>query len=116
MNPIPPAALAVMRAGAEDYRLLTPADQTTPEGVAARIAEYLVSSGYEIRPNARSVVRPKPRTDAPRGDCTGCGRPHALTLTGLIRKHPAPGRDVRCPGARRPPVPGSVHDRAQAPA
>ncbi|MEU8723552.1 hypothetical protein [Streptomyces antimycoticus] len=114
MNPIPPAALAVMRAAAEDYRLITPADQTTPAGIAARIAEYLISSGYEIRPAPASKVRATPRSPTPRGDCPGCGRPHALTLKGLIRKHPAPGRSIRCPGACRPPVPGSVHSRARA--
>ncbi|MEU9792922.1 hypothetical protein AB0E27_20230 [Streptomyces sparsogenes] len=48
--PIPPAALAVMRAGAEEYRLTTPATEATPAGVAERIAEYLASEGYAVRP------------------------------------------------------------------
>ncbi|MCP9205537.1 hypothetical protein [Streptomyces cucumeris] len=48
MNPIPPAALAVMTAAAEDYRLLTPPDQATPAGLVDHVAEYLVSSGYRI--------------------------------------------------------------------
>ncbi|WP_086711198.1 hypothetical protein [Streptomyces antimycoticus] len=115
MNAIPPAALAVIRAAAEDYRLITPAEETTPAGVASRIAQYLISSGYEIRPSAQSVVKAKPRSPAPRGDCPRCGRDYALTLEGRIRQHDIPGRDVPCRGSRRPPVPGSATHRAQAP-
>ncbi|MFJ3258470.1 hypothetical protein ACIPK9_37285 [Streptomyces sp. NPDC086771] len=51
MTPIPPAAVAVMLAGADDYRVTTPTEQQTPEGLVARIGEYLLSSGYEIRPD-----------------------------------------------------------------
>ncbi|MET7933453.1 hypothetical protein [Streptomyces sp. NPDC005322] len=112
--PIPPAALALMRAAAEDYRLITPAEETTPAGIAARIAQYLVSNGYEIRPTAASVVRATPRSPTPRGDCTGCGRDYALTIEGRIRWHDAPGRSTPCGGSREAPVPGSVHGRAHA--
>jgi hypothetical protein len=47
--PIPDAALAVMEAAAEDYRLQL-GEHATPHGVARRVAEYLVSSGYAIVP------------------------------------------------------------------
>lgn len=114
MNPIPPAALAVIRAAAEDYRLITPTEETTPAGVASRIAQYLVSSGYEIRPAPASKVRTTPRSPTPRGDCPRCGHDYALTLTDRIRQHNAPGRDVPCGGSRRPPVPGSTTSRARA--
>jgi hypothetical protein len=51
MMPIPPAAAAVMTAAADDYRLNTPPNEQTPAGLIARIGEYLLSSGYEIRPD-----------------------------------------------------------------
>ncbi|MGW3428922.1 hypothetical protein ACWDHW_13340 [Streptomyces melanosporofaciens] len=114
MNAIPPAALAVIRAAAEDYRLITDPEEATPAGIAARIAQDLVSSGYEIRPSAQSVVKAKPRSPTPRGDCPRCGHDYALTLEGRIRQHNKPGRDDPCGGSRRPPVPGSVTSRAHA--
>ncbi|MER8158128.1 hypothetical protein [Streptomyces sp. NPDC094472] len=115
MNPIPPAALAVIRAAAEDYRLITDPEEATPAGIATRIAQYLISSGYEIRPNAQSVVKAKPRSPTPRGDCQLCGHDYALTLKGHIRQHNTPGRTVPCRGSQKAPVPGSVNGRAQAP-
>ncbi|MFI8294053.1 hypothetical protein ACIGBL_33445 [Streptomyces sp. NPDC085614] len=48
---IPGAALAVVAAGLDDYRLTTPADQQTPEGAAERACEYLASSGWTITPH-----------------------------------------------------------------
>lgn len=50
MNPIPPAAVAVIEAALDDYRLLTPSEQQTPTGAAQRVAAYLLSSGYAITP------------------------------------------------------------------
>ncbi|KUH38411.1 MULTISPECIES: hypothetical protein [Streptomyces] len=50
MNPTPPAAMAVITAALDDYRLTTPPTQQTPDGAAHRIAEYLRSSGYAITP------------------------------------------------------------------
>ncbi|MFF2009147.1 hypothetical protein ACFVWY_08750 [Streptomyces sp. NPDC058195] len=49
--PIPLAAVAVMAAATDDYRTTTPAEQQTPEGLVDRIGQYLLSSGYEIRPD-----------------------------------------------------------------
>ena len=54
MNPTPPAAIAVMQAAVDDYRLTTPADERTPEGEVRRIAEYLRGSGYAITPQRAS--------------------------------------------------------------
>ncbi|MEU0634415.1 hypothetical protein [Streptomyces sp. NPDC005989] len=51
MTPIPPAAVAVMTAATDDYRTTVPAEQQTPEGLVDRIGQYLLSSGYEIRPD-----------------------------------------------------------------
>lgn len=45
------AAIAVIEAALDDYRLTTPPDQQTPAGAADRAAEYLLSSGYAIRPD-----------------------------------------------------------------
>jgi hypothetical protein len=46
---IPAAALAVIRAALDDYRLTVPATRGTAAGQVHRIAEYLDSSGYTIR-------------------------------------------------------------------
>lgn len=46
---VPDDALAVMAAGAEDYRLTTPSTEATPLGIVNRVGEYLAASGYEIR-------------------------------------------------------------------
>ena len=54
MTPIPPAAVVVMATAADDYRTTTPADQQTPAGLADRVAEYLLSSGWCIRPDEDS--------------------------------------------------------------
>ncbi|MFG2225354.1 hypothetical protein [Streptomyces sp. NPDC048644] len=57
---IPAAALAIIRAALDDYRLTTPTTAATPAGAADRIVEYLASSGYTARrPDAR---RPWDRT------------------------------------------------------
>lgn len=48
-----PGARAVVEAAIDDYRLTTPPDQQTPAGCTDRIAEYLASSAYEIRPDTR---------------------------------------------------------------
>lgn len=51
MNPIPPAAVAVITAALDDYRITTSEAEATPAGAAERIAEYLLSSGYAITPD-----------------------------------------------------------------
>lgn len=44
-----------MTAATDDYRTTTPAEQQTPEGLIDRIGEYLLSSGYEIRPDLGEI-------------------------------------------------------------
>jgi hypothetical protein len=51
MTPIPPAAHAIIAAALDDYRLTVPTDRQTPDGAADRIGEYLLTSGYAIRPD-----------------------------------------------------------------
>lgn len=58
---IPDAALAVIRAALDDYRLTVPTHQARTAGRVHRIAEYLVSTGYTIR---QTCARPTGR----RGD------------------------------------------------
>ncbi|MEU0133371.1 hypothetical protein ABZ172_04920 [Streptomyces sp. NPDC006296] len=53
MNPFPPAASAIINAAIDDYRLTTPPDQQTPAALTDRIGQYLLSSGYVIRPDVR---------------------------------------------------------------
>jgi len=53
MNPFPPGAIAVINAAIDDYRLTTPPEQQTPADLTDRIGQYLLSSGYLIRPDVR---------------------------------------------------------------
>ncbi|GAA2457167.1 hypothetical protein GCM10010405_46520 [Streptomyces macrosporus] len=62
---------------------------------------------------------PQPRPSTPRGHCTACDKPYALTTEGLVRHHDRP-RGTPCPGSRRlpsrpaytPPSSGSTDTRA----
>lgn len=51
MNPFPPAAAAIIDAAIDDYRLITPPEEQTPAGLTDRIGQYLLSSGYAVRPD-----------------------------------------------------------------
>lgn len=51
MTPIPKAARTVMLAGADDYRITTPPEEQTTAGCVDRIEEYLLGSGWVIRPD-----------------------------------------------------------------
>jgi len=53
MNPFPPAAIAIINAAIDDYRLIVPPEQQTPADLTDRIGQYLLSSGYVIRPDVR---------------------------------------------------------------
>jgi hypothetical protein len=95
---IPDAAVAVIAAALDDYRLTTPADQQTPHGAAERAGEYLMSSGWGLYvPLAypRRAPSTKPRTP-----CPCCGLKHLTTQTGRIRRHGA--HDNPCPGSGTP--------------
>ncbi|WP_028814452.1 hypothetical protein [Streptomyces flavidovirens] len=63
MNPMPPAAIAVIASAIDEYRLTTPPTETTPAGQAERIAEHLLSSGWAIQPqpDQTTAVHPVPR-------------------------------------------------------
>jgi hypothetical protein len=52
----PPAAVAIVEAGLDDYRTLTPPEQQTPHGAALLAIEYLLSSGYAIRPDLEEAA------------------------------------------------------------
>lgn len=51
MNPFPPAAVAVINAAIDDYRMITPPEQQTPAGLTDQIGQYLLSSGYAVLPD-----------------------------------------------------------------
>lgn len=89
MTGIPPAAVAVIAAALDDYRLTTPTDRQTPHGAAQQAAEYLLSSGWDIR----IPLDPRPRA---RARCPACTNRHLITAAGRIRRHgphahPCPG-------------------------
>ena len=92
MTGIPPAAVAVIAAAIDDYRLTTPTHQQTPRGAAERAAEYLVSAGWDV--SAPAGEQPKPRT---RAACPACTVQHLVTQAGRIRRHGPHGHP--CPGS-----------------
>ncbi|MEU3282945.1 hypothetical protein [Streptomyces antibioticus] len=97
MTAIPAAAVAVIAAALDDYRHTTPDHQQTPHGAAERAAEFLLSSGWDIR---------VPRDPRPRAACPACTVRHLLTQAGRIRRH----------GPHAHPCPGSGAYAAPTPA
>lgn len=91
MTTIPPAAIAVIAAALDDYRLSTPASVQTPHGAAERAAEYLLSSGWGLH-----IPRSQPQPRA-RAACPACTVRHLITLAGRIRRHGPHGHP--CPGS-----------------
>jgi hypothetical protein len=57
VNPFPPAAAAIVNAAIDDYRLITPPEKQTPAGLTDRIGQYLLSSGYAVRPDVTEPAR-----------------------------------------------------------
>lgn len=49
--PIPEAAVAALKGAYDDYRLITPPDQRTPEGAVELALQYLLGSGYTVVPD-----------------------------------------------------------------
>jgi hypothetical protein len=88
---IPDAAVAVIAAALDDYRLTTPARIQTPRGAAERAAEYLISSGWGLY-----VPRTQPQPRA-RAQCPACTVRHHITQAGRIRRHGPHGHP--CPGS-----------------
>jgi hypothetical protein len=94
---IPAAAVAVIAAALDDYRLTTPAAVQTPHGAAQRAAEYLASSGWAINiPRNHQPPQPAPRD---RATCPHCCVRHLITRAGRLRRH----------GPHANPCPGSGH-------
>jgi hypothetical protein len=57
MNPFPPSVRAIVDAAIDDYRTVTPPEQQTPAGLTDQIGQYLVSSGYAVRPDVSEPAR-----------------------------------------------------------
>lgn len=92
MTAIPAAAIAVIAAALDDYRLTTPAAIQTPRGAAERAAEYLISSGWGLYvPRGH---QPQPRQ---RAACPACTVQHLITQANRIRRHGPHGHP--CPGS-----------------
>lgn len=95
MTAIPDAAIAVMAAALDDYRLTTPIGQQTPRGAAERAAEYLLSSGWGLHvPTTYPPIRP---SLGPRAACPACTVRHLITQAGRLRRHGPHGHP--CPGS-----------------
>jgi hypothetical protein len=95
---IPDAAVAVIAAALDDYRLTTPPGQRTPRGAAERAAEYLLGSGWGLYvPTTYPPQRPSSR---PRAQCPACTIRCLVTLAGRIRRHGPPSHP--CPGSGAP--------------
>lgn len=102
MTAIPDAAIAVIAAALDDYRLTTPIHRQTPRGAAERAAEYLVGSGWGVYVPRSSEPAPRPRAA-----CPACTARPLVTQQGRIRRHGPHGHP--CPGsgalARLQPAP-----------
>lgn len=61
MNAMPPAAIAVIAAALDDYRLTTPTHQQTPREAAERAAEYLLTSGWTLHIPGTRPQQKRPR-------------------------------------------------------
>lgn len=98
MTAIPDAAVAVIAAALDDYRLTTPAGQQTPRGAAECVAEYLLSFGWGLHvPTTYPPPRPSSR---PRAACPACTVRCLITAAGRIRRHGPPSHP--CPGSGAP--------------
>lgn len=94
MTTIPDAAIAVIAAAYDDYRLTTPPSERTPRGAAERTAQYLIASGWSLHiPRSEATPRARAR-------CPVCTVRHLITAAGRIRRHGPPGHP--CPGSGTP--------------
>ena len=93
MPAIPAAAIAVIAAAIEDYRLTTPPDRQTPHGAAALAAKELATSGWGLH-------IPGTQTTKLRTPCPHCCVRHLITGAGRIRRHGPHGHP--CPGSGTP--------------
>ncbi|MDX5568464.1 hypothetical protein PYK79_41415, partial [Streptomyces sp. ID05-04B] len=60
MTGIPAAAVAVIAAALDDYRLTTPQHSQTPHGAAERAGEYLATSGWGLYVPLLLIQIPEP--------------------------------------------------------
>jgi hypothetical protein len=91
---IPDAAVAVIAAALDDYRLTTAPSERTPRGAAERAAEYLLGSGWGLYvPRTQTAPRR-------RAQCPACTVHHLITQAGRIRRHGPHGHP--CPGSGTP--------------
>ncbi|MGW5616231.1 hypothetical protein [Streptomyces sp. NPDC003877] len=90
MTAMPAAAIAVIAAALDDYRLTTPTHRQTPRGAAERAAEYLLSSGWGLYVPGSEATRQRVR-------CPHCTVRHLVTQQGRIRRHGPHGHP--CPGS-----------------
>jgi hypothetical protein len=91
---IPPAAVAVIAAALDDYRLTTPVGTQTPHGAAQHAAEELASSGWTVY---APRTEPAPRA---RAACPHCCIQPLVTRAGRLRRHGPPTHP--CPGSGTP--------------
>jgi hypothetical protein len=105
MTAIPDAAVAVITAALDDYRLTTTPAERTPRGAAARVAECLTSSGWGL-----TTTRTQPAAPRARAVCPACTVRHLITAAGRVRRHGPRGHP--CPGsgapARTEPAPSAA--------
>jgi hypothetical protein len=94
VNAIPAAAIAVIAAALDDYRLTTPTHRQTPRGAAEQAAQYLLTSGWGL------YVPHTAQTARARAACPHCTVPHLITQAGRIRRHGPHGHP--CPGSGAP--------------
>lgn len=93
MTAIPDAAIAVIAAALDDYRLTTPQHRQTPRGAAERAAEYLLSGGWGLYVPGSTQPRE-------RAACPACTARPLVTQQGRIRRHGPHGHP--CPGSGAP--------------
>ncbi|MFI9154532.1 hypothetical protein [Streptomyces sp. NPDC053367] len=93
MTAIPDAAIAVIAAALDDYRLTTPAERQSPRGAAERAAEYLAGSGWGLHV-------PRNPTYKHRAPCPACPAHPLVTQAGRIRRHGPHAHP--CPGSGTP--------------
>ncbi|MFF8482370.1 hypothetical protein [Streptomyces antibioticus] len=97
MTSIPDAAVAVIAAALDDYRITTPPGRQTPRGAAERAAEYLTTSGWGLHVPRSNQPQPASRD---RARCPHCTVHHLITQAGRIRRHGPHGHP--CPGSGTP--------------
>jgi hypothetical protein len=94
MPAIPDAAIAVIAAALDDYRITTPASRQNPRGAAEQAAEYLMSFGWGLHVPRGNEPQPPSRD---RARCPHCTVRHLITQAGRIRRHGPHGHP--CPGS-----------------